>query len=136
MQIKYIACLTHRYALLLIMFENYKNEFILTLTISLQNYCKFKAMRTLFLTKAKIIKITPFNSLSLIKKTFSWIISMTYFWHVFLFVHTISSVDVSKIRTRNGGRHPYVWRFGPQNLPSPSTVVFSLAGGSKSNNHY
>ena len=58
-----------RYALLLIMFENYKNEFILTLTISLQNYCKFKATRNLFLTKAKIIKITPFNSLSLIKQT-------------------------------------------------------------------
>ena len=50
------------------MFEKYKNEFILTLTISLQNYCKFKAPRNLFLTKAKIIQITPFNSLSLIKQ--------------------------------------------------------------------
>ena len=68
MQIEYVVCLT-RYALLLIMFEKYKNEFILTLTISLQNYCKFKATRNLFLTKAKIIKITPFNSLSLRKLT-------------------------------------------------------------------
>ena len=50
------------------MFGNYNNEFVLTMTISLQNYIKLKATRNLFLTKAKVIKITPFNSLSLIKQ--------------------------------------------------------------------
>ena len=83
------------------MFKNYNSEFVLTLTISLQNYSKFKATRNLFLTKAKIIKITPFNFLSLIKQ-------LDNFNDLLLtcvpFRSHDSSVDVSKIRTRIGGQ--------------------------------
>ena len=83
------------------MIEDYKNGFVLTLAISLQNYSKFKAPRNLFLTKAKIIKITPYNSLSLIKQ-------LDNFNDLLLtcvpFRSHDSSVDVSKIRTRIGGQ--------------------------------
>ena len=80
----------------------------LTLTISLHNYSKFKATGNLYLTKARIIQITPFSSIPylFLSRLHNWIIkmSMTYSWHVFFFVHMNSSVDVCKIRTRIGGQ--------------------------------
>jgi hypothetical protein len=39
-------------------------NYVLTLTISLHNSSKFKATGNLCLTKARIVKITPFSSLS------------------------------------------------------------------------
>ena len=39
-------------------------NYVLTLTISLHNYSKFKATGNLCLTKARIVKITPFSFLS------------------------------------------------------------------------
>jgi hypothetical protein len=90
-------------------------NYVLTLTISLHNYSKFKAMGNLCLTKSRIIQITPFSSLSQVpfqvpclfqSRLYGWIIQiwMTYSWHVFLFIHRNSSMDVSKIKTRIGGQ--------------------------------
>ena len=128
MQIEYIAYLTHLVCPAL--------NYVLTLTISLHNYSKFKATGNLCLTKARIIQITPFSSVSssltLCSRLYGWIIkiSMTYSWHVFLFIHTNSSVDVSKIRPRISGLTSIKSaRSGPQDLPSLSNVVFLVGRG-------
>ena len=61
MQIEYIAYLTDLVCPAL--------NYVLILTISLHNNSKFKAKGNLCLTKARIIQITPFSSLSLLKQT-------------------------------------------------------------------
>jgi hypothetical protein len=49
---------------------------------------------------------------------------------VFLFIHTNSSVDVSKIRPRISGQTSIKSaRSGPQDLPSLSNVVFPVGRG-------
>ncbi len=81
MQIEYIAYLTRLVCPAL--------NYALTLTISLHKYSKFKAIGNLCLTKARIIEITPFSSLSQVpfqvpclfqSRLYGWIIkiSMTY----------------------------------------------------------
>ena len=57
-------------------------NYVLTLTISLHNYSKFKATGNLCLTKARIVQITPFSSLSQVpylfqSRLYDWIIKIS-----------------------------------------------------------
>jgi hypothetical protein len=77
MQIEHIAYLTHLVCPAL--------NYVLTLTISLHYYSKFKVTWNLCQTKARIVQITPFSSLTQVpcifqSRLYGWIItiSMTY----------------------------------------------------------